>query len=59
MTDAENTETALEQHMAMVGRVVAKFVSTGLLPHNIIDSRGVEEFLGTQEDKQVFEAVLS
>jgi hypothetical protein len=57
MTDAEKNETALEQHMAMVGRVVAKFVSTGLLRHNI-DSRGVEKFLGTSEDKKVFEAVI-
>lgn len=37
--------------------ITAKFVSTGLLPHNI-DSRAAEKFLGTPEDKQVFEAVL-
>jgi hypothetical protein len=50
-------ETTLDQHMAVMGRVIAKFVSTGLLPHNI-DSRGVERFLGTPEDKKVFEAVI-
>jgi hypothetical protein len=42
------TETTLEQHMAIVGRVVAQFVSGGLMPHDI-DSRGVERFLGTPE----------
>jgi hypothetical protein len=47
------TETILDQHMAVMGRVIAKFVSTGLTPHNI-DSRGVEIFLGTPEDKKVF-----
>ncbi|PPQ16353.1 hypothetical protein CV770_26785 [Bradyrhizobium sp. AC87j1] len=51
------SETALEQHMAVVGRVTAKFVSTGLMTHNI-DSRAIERFLGVAEDKQVFEAVL-
>ncbi len=51
------TETTLDQHMAVVGRVIAKFVSTGLMTHNI-DSRGVERFLGTPEDKKVFEAVI-
>jgi hypothetical protein len=52
------TETILDQHMAVMGRVVAKFVSGGLMPHNI-DSRGVEGFLGTPpEDKKVFAAVL-
>jgi hypothetical protein len=43
--------------MAVMGRVVAKFVSDGLMPHNI-DSRGVEKFLGAPEDKKVFEAVI-
>jgi hypothetical protein len=51
------SETALEQHMAVIGRVTAKFVSTGLLAHNI-DSRAAEKFLGTPEDKRIFEAVL-
>src|SRR5216683_2100141 len=52
------TESTLDQHMAVMGRVIAKFVSTGLMPHNI-DSRGVERFLGTPEDKRVFEAVIT
>lgn len=52
------TETTLDQHMAIMGRVIAKFVSGGLMPHNI-DSRGVEKFLGTPEDKKVFEAVIT
>ena len=51
------TENALEQHMAVIGRITARFVSTGLLLHNI-DSRKAEQFLGTPEDKQVFEAAL-
>jgi hypothetical protein len=51
------TETTLDQHMAVMGRVIAKFVSSGLMPLDI-DSRGVEGFLGTPEDKRVFEAVL-
>ena len=51
------TETTLDQHMAAMGRVVAKFVSGGLMAHNV-DSRGVEKFLGTPEDKKVFEAVI-
>jgi hypothetical protein len=51
------TETILDQHMAIVGRVIAKFVSGGLIPHDI-DSRGVEKFLGTPEDKKVFAAVI-
>ncbi|MCK1733913.1 hypothetical protein IVA79_08080 [Bradyrhizobium sp. 138] len=50
-------DNMLERHMAVVGRVTAKFVSTGLMTHNI-DSRAVERFLGVAEDKQVFEAVI-
>jgi hypothetical protein len=52
------TETALDQHMALVGRVIAKFVSDGLMLHDI-DSRGAEKFLGTQEDSKVLAAVLT
>ena len=51
------TETTLDQHLAVMGRVIAKFVSGGLMAHNIV-SRGVEDFLGAPEDKEVFEAVL-
>jgi hypothetical protein len=57
MNEAIMTETTLDQHMAVMGRVMAKFVSSGLLPHNI-DSRGVEDFLGAPEDKEVFEGVI-
>jgi hypothetical protein len=51
------SETVLHQHMAVVGRVIAKFVSTGLLTHNI-DSRRAENFLGAPEDKRTFESVI-
>jgi hypothetical protein len=50
-------DTQLDKHMALVARVVAKFISTGLMPHDI-DSRGVEDFLGTLDEKKVFEAVI-
>ena len=50
-------DTVLDQHMAVVGRVIAKFISGGLMSHNI-DSRGAERFLGVPEDKKVFEAVI-
>jgi hypothetical protein len=53
----EQVESALNQHMAVIGRVIAKFVSEGLLLHDI-DSRGAEKFLGTDEDSKVFAAVL-
>ena len=56
-SEAFMADTALEQHMAMVGRVIAKFVSDGLLLHDI-DSRGAEKFLGTDEDGKIFAAVL-
>lgn len=42
------SETTLELHMAVVGRVTAKFVSTGLMAHNI-DTRAIERFLGVAE----------
>jgi hypothetical protein len=51
------TQTTLQRHMAVVGRVIAKFVSDGLLPHDI-DSRESQMFLGTKEDDQVFAWVL-
>jgi hypothetical protein len=51
------SETVLDQHMAVVGRVIAKFVSTGLLTHDI-DSRRAENFLGATEDKRTFESVI-
>src|SRR6266702_2458373 len=51
------TETTLDQHMAVMGRVIAKLVSTGLFKHDI-DSRAVKEFLGSEEDKKTFESVI-
>ncbi len=51
------TETTLDHHMAVMGRIIAKFVSAGLMPHDI-DTGEAEKFLGTLEDKQVFGAVI-
>jgi hypothetical protein len=51
-------QLTLDQHMAMLGRIVARFVSTGLLPVNI-GSREIEKFLGQSEDQKTFEAVVS
>jgi hypothetical protein len=52
------TDSALDQHMAVVGRVVAKFVSDGLAQHDI-DSGAADRFLGGGVDKKVFENVLT
>ena len=52
------TETRLEEHMAVVGRIVAKFVADGLAKHNI-DSRAASRFLGGEVDKLTFENVLT
>jgi hypothetical protein len=57
LSEESMAETTLDQHMAVMGRIIAKFVSGGLTPHDI-DSRGVESFLDTPEDKEVFEAVI-
>jgi hypothetical protein len=51
-------DSALDQHMAVVGRVIAKFVSDGLAQHDI-DSRGAKRFLGSDVDKKTFENVLT
>ncbi|MCA6102783.1 hypothetical protein [Bradyrhizobium australafricanum] len=48
----------LDEHMELVAKVVAKFISTGLLKHNI-DSRGADQFLGEPVDNETFAAVLS
>lgn len=37
--------------------MIAKFLSTGLTPHDI-DTGEAEKFLGTPEDKEVFGAVI-
>jgi hypothetical protein len=54
---AQNQPT-LDKHMAMLGRIVARFVSTGLLPVNV-GSREIEKFLGQSEDQKTFEAVVT
>jgi len=50
-------ESVLDEHLAVMGRVIAKFVSGGLMPHNI-DSRAIEKFLGAPEDKRTFEGIM-
>jgi len=37
------TETTLDHHMAVMGRIIAKFVSAGLMPHDI-DTGEAEKF---------------
>jgi hypothetical protein len=59
MSQNEPTETPLDHHMAVVGRIVARFISTGLMPQNV-DSRAAGKFLGEPVvDKQVFEAAIA
>jgi hypothetical protein len=48
MTESAREKTVLDQHMAVVGRVIAKFVSEGLAQHDI-DSRAARQRRG-QED---------
>ncbi|PAY05439.1 hypothetical protein CK489_29080 [Bradyrhizobium sp. UFLA03-84] len=57
MTDAEKNQSKLDLHMALLARIVARFVSDGLAAHDI-DSRGAKEFIGVDEDQAVFGAVL-
>ena len=51
-------ETRLEQHMAVVGQVIAKFVSEGL-SSQAIDTGAPEAFLGSPVDPRTFEAVIN
>jgi hypothetical protein len=51
-------ETKLDQHMAVVGQVIAKFVSEGL-SSLAIDCGAPEAFLGSPVDKGTFEAVIN
>jgi hypothetical protein len=51
-------ETKLAQHMAIVGQVIAKFVSEGL-SSLAIDCEAPEAFLGIPVDKGTFEAVIN
>jgi hypothetical protein len=56
MNETANT-SVIDEHMALVARVIAKFVSTGLSVHDI-DSRGAEQFLGAPVSQEDFIAVL-
>ncbi|WP_338689280.1 MULTISPECIES: hypothetical protein [Bradyrhizobium] len=56
--NASSSESTLQEHMALLARVVARFVSSGLMTHEI-DTRGVEKFLGTKEDMALFADVLT
>ncbi|GEC59463.1 hypothetical protein ABIF38_002876 [Bradyrhizobium japonicum] len=56
MTENAN-RSVIDEHMALVARAIAKFVSTGLSVHNI-DSRGAEQFLGAPVSQEDFIAVL-
>src|SRR5258707_14798262 len=51
-------ETKLEQHMAVVGQVIAKFVSGGV-SSQAIDTGAPEAFLGSPVDPPTFEAVIN
>jgi hypothetical protein len=51
-------QTKLEQHMAVVGQVIAKFVSEGL-SSQAIDTGAPEAFLGGPVDPRTFEAVIN
>jgi|tagenome__1003787_1003787.scaffolds.fasta_scaffold20848504_4 hypothetical protein len=50
-------ETKLEQHMDMLGRIVAQFVAGGLSPRTVQSSK-ISEFLGQNEDSAIAADVL-
>jgi hypothetical protein len=52
-----SSESKLEQHLAVVGQLVAKFVSEGLSPQTI-DTFAPETLLGRSIDPTIFEAVV-
>ncbi|SDC02313.1 hypothetical protein SAMN05216337_100147 [Bradyrhizobium brasilense] len=54
---SEADVSKIDEHMALVARVIAKFVSTGLSVHDI-DSRGADRFLGAPVNQNDFIAVL-
>ncbi len=58
MSEPPPPETKLDQHMAVVGQVIAKFVSEGL-SSLAIDCGAPEAFLGSPVDKGTFEAVIN
>jgi hypothetical protein len=57
MSEPTSPENKLEEHLAVVGRVIAKFVSQGLAPQ-AIDTFAPEAFLHTPVDRDTFEAVI-
>jgi hypothetical protein len=57
MSEQTPPATKLEEHLAVVGRVIAKFISEGLSPQEI-DTSKPEAFLGDSVDPQTFEAVV-
>jgi hypothetical protein len=54
---SEKALSKIDEHMALVARIIAKFVATGLSVHDI-DSRGAEKFLGVPADQEDFIAAL-
>jgi hypothetical protein len=58
MSEPTSSETKLQQHMAVVGQVIARFISEGLSVQ-AIDTGAPEVFLGTPVDQQTFEAVIN
>jgi hypothetical protein len=55
---SEQTHTKLEQHMAVVGQVIARFVSEVGLSSQAIDTCVPEALLGSRVDPHAFEAVI-
>jgi hypothetical protein len=58
MSEPTTSATKLDQHMAVVGQVIARFVSEGLLGQPI-DTFAPEAFLGAPVDTKTFEAVIT
>jgi hypothetical protein len=58
MSETILSVTKLDQYMAVIGQVMARFVSEGLL-RQPIDTFAPEAFLGTPVDPKTFEAVIT
>jgi hypothetical protein len=58
MSEPTASATKLDQHMALIGQVTARFVSKGLLGQPI-DTFAPESFLGAPADPRTFEAVIT
>ena len=58
MSEPTPSVSKLDQHMAVVGQVMARFVSEGLLGQPI-DTFAPEAFLGVPADPRTFEAVIT